>query len=208
MTCSYTTAMSRGGCARIPAGSERLRRPVPHRRAIGSGIGGPEHTRTPHHDQEKGRGDLAVLYPCRLINLFPARVSIRFASRPNLPSSPPARPAAMHRRRRAPIAWDDAESWWRAARESAICRVGVGGFAACRALSTGYTRPLKKLRVLRQGPHGFVIGEGAGVVVLENTNTRKKRGARIYAEVTAMACRANAYHVTSPAEDATAASAP
>jgi 3-oxoacyl-[acyl-carrier-protein] synthase II len=83
--------------------------------------------------------------------------------------------------------------------ESTICEVGVGGFASLRALSTNYNdNPTAGSRPWDKGRDGFVIGEGAGVVVLEEYEHAKKRGAKIYAEVAGYGLSGDAYHVTAP----------
>ena len=86
--------------------------------------------------------------------------------------------------------------------ESAVNRLGVAGFCACRALSTGFNdRPQAASRPYDRDRDGFVIGEGAGCVVLENYEHAKARGARIYAEVIGYGMSGDAYHITAPAED-------
>jgi 3-oxoacyl-[acyl-carrier-protein] synthase II len=85
--------------------------------------------------------------------------------------------------------------------EAAVCRLGVAGFAACRALSTGYNDvPETASRPFDQGRDGFVMGEGAGIVVLEELEHAKARGAKIYGEIVGYGMSGDAYHMTAPSE--------
>ena len=100
------------------------------------------------------------------------------------------------------IALDDADVMIAGGAEGAVCRIGVAGFAAARALTTGYNdTPEQASRPWDQGRDGFVIGEGAGIVVLEEYEHAKKRGAKIYGEVIGYGLSGDAHHITSPAED-------
>jgi 3-oxoacyl-[acyl-carrier-protein] synthase II len=86
--------------------------------------------------------------------------------------------------------------------ESAVCRIGIAGFAACRALSTGFNdTPERGSRPFDKDRDGFVMGEGAGIVILEELEHAKRRGATIYAEVKGYGLSGDAYHITSPAEN-------
>ena len=173
---------------------------------IGSGIGGLSNI----HDTsivmaEKGPRRISPFFiPSSLINLISGQVSIRYGFRGPNHAVVTACATGSHAIGDAAriIAFDDADVMVAGGAEAAVCKVGVAGFAACRALSTGFNdTPEKASRPFDKGRDGFVIGEGAGIVVLEEYEHAKKRGAKIYAEVVGYGMSGDAYHVTSPAED-------
>ncbi len=173
---------------------------------IGSGIGGLTNIQdTSIMMQEKGTRRISPFFiPSSLINLISGQVSIRYGFKGPNHAVVTACATGTHAIGDAArlIAFDDADVMVAGGAEAAICRVGVAGFAACRALSTGYNdTPEKASRPFDKNRDGFVIGEGAGVVVLEEYEHAKKRGAKIYAEVIGYGLSGDAYHVTSPSED-------
>jgi len=93
----------------------------------------------------------------------------------------------------------DADVMFTGGSEAAICPMGVGGFNAMKALSTRNDAPEKASRPFDAGRDGFVMGEGSGMLILEELEHARKRGARIYGEVSGIGLTADAYHITAPA---------
>lgn len=174
--------------------------------SIGSGIGGlPSIQNTSIMMNERGPRRISPFFiPSSLINLVSGHVSIKYGFKGPNHAVVTACATGSHAIGDAArmIMLDDADVMVAGGAESAVCMVGVGGFAACRALSTGYNdNPEKASRPFDKKRDGFVIGEGAGVVVLEEYEHAKARGAKIYGEVVGYGMSGDAYHVTSPAED-------
>ena len=173
---------------------------------IGSGIGGLGGIyETSLILKERGPRRVSPFFiPGRLINLVSGYVSIEHGLRGPNHSVVTACSTGAHAIGDAGrlIAFGDADVMVAGGAESAVCRIGMAGFAACRALSTGFNdRPQQGSRPYDKDRDGFVMGEGAGCVVLEEYEHARARGAKIYGELIGYGLSGDAYHITAPAED-------
>lgn len=171
--------------------------------SIGSGIGGlPGIEKESLVLAEKGPGRVSPHFVHgRLINLISGQVSIKYGLMGPNHAVVTACSTGAHSIGDAArmIAMDDADVMLAGGAEATICPIGIAGFAQARALSTAFNdAPEKASRPYDQARDGFVMGEGAGVVVLEEYERAKARGAKIYAEVIGYGLSGDAYHVTAP----------
>ncbi len=173
---------------------------------IGSGIGGlqtiVEGARTL---EERGPRRISPFFiPAALINLVSGHASIRFGYKGPNHAVVTACSTGAHAIGDAArlIALDEADLMLAGGTEAAVCRLGIAGFAAARALSTNFNdEPEWASRPWDRDRDGFVMGEGAGVVMLEELEHAEARGAKIYAEVVGYGLSGDAFHITAPAED-------
>jgi len=172
---------------------------------VGSGIGGlPMIEET--HAELTNRGPRRIspfFVPASIINMISGHLSIKYGFKgPNL-AIVTACTTGLHCIGAAArmIEYGDADVMIAGGAESTISPLGVGGFAAARALSSRNDDPATASRPWDKDRDGFVLGEGAGVMVLEEYEHAKARGARIYAEVLGFGMSADAHHMTAPLED-------
>ena len=172
---------------------------------VGSGIGGLPTIEDTHRDYaERGPRRISPFFvPASIINMISGHVSIRYGfTGPNL-AIVTACTTGLHSIGEAGrlIEYGDADVMVAGGAEATVSPLGVGGFAAARALSTRNDDPAAASRPWDKDRDGFVLGEGAGVLVLEEYEHAKKRGAKIYAELAGFGMSADAFHMTAPNVD-------
>jgi 3-oxoacyl-[acyl-carrier-protein] synthase II len=172
---------------------------------IGSGIGGFGVIEREHEKFLKGGpGKISPFFiPAAIVNLAAGQVSIRFGARGPNSATCTACSTGAHAVGDSfkIIQRGDADAMICGGAEAAITPMGVGGFAAMRALSTRNDEPERASRPFDADRDGFVIGEGAGILILEELEHARARGARIYAEMIGYGMSADAFHITQPSED-------
>jgi len=173
--------------------------------SIGSGIGGLPMIEDTHNDYLAGgpRKISPFFIPGTIINMISGNLSIKYGLKgPNL-SIVTACSTATHCIGDSArlIEYGDADIMIAGGSEGSVCALALGGFSAARALSTRNDDPATASRPWDKDRDGFVLGEGAGVLVLEEYEHAKARGAKIYAEVVGYGMSADAYHMTAPRED-------
>jgi 3-oxoacyl-[acyl-carrier-protein] synthase II len=172
---------------------------------IGSGIGGFDVIEREHSNLLEGgpRKISPFFIPAAIVNLAAGHVSIRYGAKGPNEATATACTTSAHAIGDAfkIIQRGDADVMIAGGTEAAITPMGVGGFAAMRALSTRNDDPEKASRPWDKDRDGFVIGEGAGILVLEEYEMAKARGANILAEIVGYGMSADAYHITAPSED-------
>lgn len=172
---------------------------------IGSGIGGLKAIAdTAVELHEKGPRKVSPFFiPSALINLASGQLSIKYGFKGPNHAVVTACATGAHAIGDSVrlIQWGDADVMVAGGAEASVCRIGYAGFIACRAMSTSFNdTPQKASRPYDKDRDGFVMGEGAGIVVLEEYEHAKKRGAKIYAEVVGYGLTGDAFHITSPDE--------
>ncbi len=172
---------------------------------IGSGIGGFEIIEREHKILlEKGPDRISPFFiPATIINLASGYVSIRTGAKGPNSATATACTTSTHSIGDSfkIIQRGDADAMICGGAEAAITTMGVGGFAAMRALSTRNDEPQKASRPWDRDRDGFVVGEGAGILILESLDFAQRRGAKILAEVIGYGMSADAYHITAGSED-------
>ncbi|MCX8955775.1 beta-ketoacyl-ACP synthase II [Erwinia psidii] len=177
--------------------------------AIGSGIGGLGLIEDNHFSLINGgpRKMSPFFVPSTIVNMIAGHLTIMFGMRGPSIAISTACTTGVHNIGQAArmIAYNDADAMLAGGAEKGSTPLGIGGFGAARALSTRNDDPQAASRPWDKDRDGFVLGDGAGIVLLEEYEHAKKRGAKIYAELVGFGMSSDAYHMTSPPEDGTGA---
>ena len=178
--------------------------------SIGSGVGSlQEYEKEITTLNEKGPARISPMFvPLAITNMAAGNVSIAFGLKGkniNVVTACATGTNSIGEAFRT-VAYGDADIMFAGGTEGSVCPIGIAGFSALKALSTSED-PARCSIPFDKDRSGFVMGEGAGIVVLEELEHAKKRGAKIYAEVLGYGCSADAFHITSPAEDGSGAAA-
>jgi 3-oxoacyl-[acyl-carrier-protein] synthase II len=172
---------------------------------IGTGIGGMDVIEREHNKfLEGGPGRISPFFiPASISNLASGHISIRYGARGPNSATATACSASAHAVGDSfrLIQRGDAEAMICGGSEAAVTRMGIGGFASMKALSTRNDDPGGSSRPFDAGRDGFVVGEGAGVLILESLDLAERRGAKIVAEVVGYGMSGDAFHITQPSED-------
>lgn len=192
-------ALKDAGIAERPDNAERIGV------CVGSGIGGLPLIEETHIAYQGGgpRKITPFFVPGSIINMVSGILSINYGFKgPNF-ATVSACATANHAIGEAQrlIEYGDADIMVAGGAESTVSPLGIGGFCAAKAMSTRNEEPAAASRPWDTGRDGFVLGEGAGVLVLEEMEHAKARGARIYCEVAGYGMSSDAYHITAPSED-------
>jgi 3-oxoacyl-[acyl-carrier-protein] synthase II len=192
-------AMAQSGLQITPENSERVGV------FIGSGIGGFEIIEREHNNLLQGgpRKISPFFIPAAIVNMAAGQVSIRYGAKGPISATATACTTSANSIGDSVrmILHGDADAMIAGGSEAAVTSMSVGGFAAMRALSTRNDEPQKASRPFDKDRDGFVVGEGAGIVILEELEFARKRGAKILAEVIGYGMSADAYHMTSLAPE-------
>jgi 3-oxoacyl-[acyl-carrier-protein] synthase II len=169
---------------------------------VGSGLGGLETIEKYHSLMlEKGPKKISPFFiPMLIVNLAPGHISMHFGCKGPNSSIVTACATGNHSIGEAfkIIQRSDADAMIAGGVESTITPLAIGGFCAMKALSTRNDEPQRASRPFEKDRTGFVMAEGAGIIVLEEMKFAVKRGARIYGEITGFGCNADAHHITAP----------
>jgi 3-oxoacyl-[acyl-carrier-protein] synthase II len=172
---------------------------------IGSGIGGFEVIEREHRNLlEKGPGRISPFFiPACIVNLASGYVSIRYGAKGPNSATATACTTSAHSIGDSfrLIQHGDADVMIAGGSEACVTPMGIGGFAAMRALSTRNDEPQRASRPWDKERDGFIVGEGSGILVLEEMERARKRGAKILAEIVGYGMSADAHHITAPPED-------